>query len=111
DRSHLARDVVGLPHLWGDGWRVVPVPRVRIVPAVHHDTAEGEVDEVTTEEVGPGTVVAERHDARHDEARVVAGQIVVADPSRVQVTTWAGVEHDVGLGRQPTERSLAVNSV
>ena len=111
DRVHhgeFAGDVVGLPHLRGDGRGVVGSVGLGVVAAVHHGAAEGEVDEVGAAIVGPGSVVAEGGHARDDDVGVGLADGVLVGAVGVDVGLGAGVEEEVGGGEQLQEGGAVV---
>ena len=109
--GHLARDVVGLPHLRRDRRGLVETGRVGIVAAVQHDPAQGQVDQVAGGVIGPRPGVAERRDPRPDQPGIVHRDVVVPDPAPGQVAARPGVDHHVGCPGQPGERLAALGGV
>ena len=106
DRVHaelLAGDVVGVPHLRGDGREIVGSVGLRIVAAVHHRSAQREVYEVGGLVIGPGAVVAERGHARDDQRTEAIADGFERQADSFPHAVRGAIEQDVGAAEQALE--------
>ena len=100
DHQLLAGDVVGVPELRRDRRQVVALRRVRIVAAVHHDPAEGEMHQVAALEVPPRPGIAEGRHPGDDQPRMPR-------PQRRDIEVAPRGQQDVG----PRQQRLALGAL